>query len=294
MKSKQKKVCIFSLLVLFLAVVIQAQEKPVLSILPFTGPNIQKDELNTIEYLIQSYVSQLNKFQLLGTEDRDKILAELDFNNDTNNLTPSYMGNALSANFLLTGNLSRLNQDLILTLEVINVNNGEKASSSNIYKNMSELALDSQVLVRQLFSQEKEETNLPDTKLATSIRIESLYGLWQGDTGVEYVRVLSGNRALAILSSGAQMELSWQINGDNVEFVQVSENILKFFHPAPYAIAVQLVELADPVKWVFKITENGKTLTGLKYGTAVRYEKDIILEVYHNKSREALWHKSSK
>jgi len=285
---------LLGLSLLLLPLLLPAQEKQVIGILPFEGSEIQNDERQTIEYLIQSYVSQLELFRLVRSSDRDKVLAELEFAFRSGEDDFKRAGDLLSADFLLSGNIGALDNKWVLTLEVIKVQNGEKKSVSNIYKSMSELALDSHALVRQLFTDTREESAQETGRTARSIDVEQLYGLWQGDSGIENVRILSRNKALATLSSGAQMELSYRIEGDSVEFNQTSANTLRYFYPAPYAIAVQMVEIAEPVKWVFKLSDDGKRLTGSKFGTAVRYERDTILEIYRGRSREAEWNKTTR
>lgn len=294
MKNHRYHAVLVSILLIFIPLFLSAQELPVLGILPFESTDIQDDERQTIEYLIQSYVSRLEMFRLVRDSDRDKVLEELEFTLKSTDGTYTKAGELLAADYLLSGAIGSLEDNWVLTLEVLKVKTGEKKSVSNVYKSMSELALDSHVLVRQLFANKALASESPEVQSVRPIEPESLYGLWQGDSGVEYVRILTGNRALAILSSGAQMELSYRIDGTQVVFTQTSANNLRYFYPAPYAIAVQLVEIAEPVRWEFSLSEDGKSLSGTKFGTAVRYERDTILEVYRGRSREAEWNKTTR
>lgn len=294
MKNNRLQVVFASFFLLFIPLALSAQELPVLGILPFESSEIQPDECQTIEYLIQSYVSRLEMFRLVRDSDRDKVLAELEFTLKSADGTYEKAGELLAADYLLSGAIGSLEGNWVLTLEVLTVNSGEKKSVSNIYKSMSELALDSHALVRQLFVTKDAETTQVEVAQKKTIEAESLYGLWQGDSGVEYVRILTGNRALAILSSGAQMELSYRIDGTQVVFNQTSPNNLRYFYPAPYAIAVQLVEIAEPVRWEFSLSADGKRLSGTKFGTAVRYEREKILEVYRGRHRDAEWTKTTR
>jgi hypothetical protein len=75
---------------------------------------------------------------------------------------------------------------------------------------------------------------------------------------------------------------------------QSSANTERFYHPVPYKVAVQLVSLAKPMEWNLKSAAKGAVLRGTKTSTAVRYDRDTILEVIHNTVREAEWTRLGK
>jgi hypothetical protein len=121
-----------------------------------------------------------------------------------------------------------------------------------------------------------------------------LLGTWRGDTGIELVRLQRDGAGMAILSSGAQMNLNYTIEGNTVRVIQTSPNMERFYHPLPFSIARELAAYAEPMVWVFSLYDNGTALRGIKTATSVRYEGNTVLEILPNTVKEAEWIKSSR
>ncbi|MCX7656758.1 hypothetical protein [Treponema sp. J25] len=262
--------------------------KPIMVILPFSAVTEYQEETKTLEKLIAAYVIQEGQFTLAlpgETGEVPKTQGEsLDSPSDRSQLESLF-----SAQYIITGSVGKLGNKVILTLERIKLSDGQKITVSGRYATFEELLSHLSPLLEQLVWIEKKaspsgsETKEPITE-------ELLIGSWWGDRGIEMVRLFSGGKGQAILTSGAKMELSYSIQPQGVKIWQSSPNQDRFYHPVPYKVAQQLVDIARPMEWEFTIYEGGK-LKGIKRATAVRYEGETIIEVIHGSVREAEWTK---
>ncbi len=280
---------VFAFLALSLAVSAQ-DARPIVAVLPFEAAGADPDETRTIEGLVQSYVSELQGFRLISTADRDRVLHEQEISAALSD--SAKIGNLLSAHFLLAGSVGTIGEDRVLTIEVIKVSSGEKKSASSVHRSMSELALATRGLVQKIFA--VEEARPSEDLSAEEIRTEDLVGSWRGDKGIELVKVFKGGKAIAVFSSGAQMELSYRIEGGTVRFTQTSANSIRYYSPVPYPVAKELVAAAQPMEWIFRLNADATILRGVKVSTGVRYERDRVLEILRDASRDAEWARASR
>lgn len=283
-------------LFLSLSSIASAQDsRPVVALLPFESVDTSAAEKKTVENLVQSYVSELGDFRLVTQADREKALSEQEFAaavNDPSQNRASDANSLLTAHFLLSGSIGTLGDERVLTLEAVKVKTGEKKSVSSIYKSMSDLALGVRSLVLRVFERNDAASN--SQKTASVVKEENLVGTWRGDRGIELVRIFRGGKAFAVFTSGAQMELSYRIDGSEIRFTQTSRNVARFYHPVPYAVALDLVKIARPMEWDFRLAEDGSSLKGTKTATAVAYEGSKIKEIIKEAKRDAEWTKSDR
>lgn len=281
------------LIVVFLVLSLTAtaqDARPVVAVLPFEAAGTDPEETKTIEGLVQSYVSELQDFRLISTADRDRVLREQEISAALSD--SAKIGSLLSAHFLLAGSVGALGDDRVLTIEVIKVATGEKRSASSVHRSMSELALATRGLVQRIFAVEEESPS--EDQSAEEIRADDIVGSWRGDKGIELVKVFKGGKAIAVFSSGAQMELAYRIEGGTVRFTQTSANSIRYYSPVPYPVAKELVEAAQPMEWIFRLHADATVLRGVKVSTGVRYERDRVLEILRDASRDAEWTKPSR
>ena len=267
-------------------------QRPVVAILRFEALGVSENESKTIENLIQSYVSEFQDLRLVSQTDRDKVLVEQEFASVLNN--PEQLANLLSANFLLTGSVGAIGDDRVLSLDVIKVSSGEKKSISEIFKSINELALGTRTMTMRIFERDDDPISATQPIRMQVISADDILGTWKGDKGIEVVRISRGGKAMAILSSSAQMELAWKIEGTELYFQQISPNSTKFYHPVPYKIALELTSKAKPMRWSFSLFSDGMILKGTKTSSAVSYEGERVLEIIHGTSREAEWTRLSR
>ncbi|MFA6508024.1 MAG: hypothetical protein WCT14_18120, partial [Treponemataceae bacterium] len=142
------------LLLSFSPVLFAQDGRPVVAILPFESVDLNANEKQTIEKLVQSYISELGEFRLVTQSDREKALSEQEFAavvNDPGQSRPSDPGTLGTAQFLLSGSIGTLGDERILTLEAVTIKTGEKKSVSSIHRSMSDLALGVRALVLLVF-----------------------------------------------------------------------------------------------------------------------------------------------
>lgn len=288
-----------------LAVVLPAAaqaERPVVAVLPFTGADFSENEARSIEHLVQSYVSELREFRLASVRDRDRVLGEWEYESAVSPETSRDAGALLKSDFLLAGTVAALDGQVALTLEIVKVRTGEKKSVSGLFRTLGEAALGSRSLVSQIFERASSDAaaekadaavspadaEVPQDYQAAPTEAQ-LAGTWTGDRGVEQVRVMRGGRAVAYLSSGARMELTFAVEGPVVAFRQNSPNTEKFYHPLPFKVARDLASVARPFEWRFRLSVDGTSLRGTKTSSAARYEGEKLLEVVHGVPRDAEW-----
>lgn len=274
-----------------------AAAQPVVAVLPLEATGISDDEADTIDALVQSYVSSVDGFRLVAAADRERILSELEFAVAAGDPAKPKAAAFAAADFLLSASIRRVDATLVFTLEIIKVKTGEKKSYSGIYPNVSALLLDTRALVLRVFEREAPAAAAPAAaaaQTAPELTESRLIGSWRGDKGIELVRIQHGGTAVALMSSGAQMQLTYTISGSVLRIVQASPNIDRFYYPLPFAVAQQFAALAKPMEWTFELSADGASLRGKKTATALRYEQDKILEVIHGTIREAEWQRVAR
>ncbi|MCX7656586.1 MAG: hypothetical protein N2Z76_08690 [Treponemataceae bacterium] len=262
--------------------------KPTIVILPFSAISEYQEETRTLEKLITAYVLQEGQFILAlpeGMGEGGKTHGE-SFDSTSNR---PQLESLFSAQYIITGSVGKLGNRVILTIERIKLSDGQKITVSGRYTTFEELLSHLPPLLEQLvWIEKKASPSVSEAKEA--ITEELLIGSWWGDRGIEMIRLFGGGKGQAILTSGAKMELTYSIQPQGVKIWQSSPNQDRFYHPVPYKIAQQLVDIARPMEWEFTSYEGGK-LKGIKRATAVRYEGETIIEIIHGSVREAEWTK---
>jgi hypothetical protein len=195
--------------------------------------------------------------------------------------------------FILSGSIAVDQDNLILALKVTRVETGEAVYHISTHKTTTDLTLKVRSLVEAVFSAGLNEAF--DEKVQPELMTESkILGTWRGDTGVEIVRLQRGGTGIAILSSGAQMNLIHRIENNALRIFQISKNTERFYHPMPYTIARELSVRAEPWQYEFSLYEDGMTLRGVKIFTDVVYDETRIIELRPGAVREAEWTKASR
>jgi hypothetical protein len=168
---------------------------------------------------------------------------------------------------------------------------GETFYHTSIHKTTTDLTLRVHPLVETAFSAGFDGTfqeNIPREIITEA----GILGTWRGDTGVEIVRLQRGGTGIAILSSGAQMNLVYRIEDNTLKVTQISPNMERFYHPMPFEVARELRSRAEPWQYELFLHDNGAVLWGIKTFTGVRYEGNRIIELIPGSVRNAEWTKS--
>jgi hypothetical protein len=273
---------------LFLGMILSAlfagaeENKPVIGFAPFAIEGISAEEARIIESLIRSYIT-----------DQGEVIRSFDLSLmmiPASETDEAYAGMARVPDYTLSGSINLEEDNRILMLEISKPGTGERVSYTSVHKTTSELVLKIKSLVEAAFS---AETAPPREAVPEALTESGILGTWRGDAGVEWVRLQRGGSGIAILSSGAQMALEYTIEDNTLKVRQRSPNTERFYHPLPYGVAKQLADRAEPMRWELLLYEGGTSLRGIKTATAVRYERDTIIELLPASAREAEWVKAS-
>ncbi|MDR1211838.1 MAG: hypothetical protein LBK40_06370, partial [Spirochaetaceae bacterium] len=194
--------------------------------------------------------------------------------------------------FVISGSLRLEGDDRVLTLDLSNAHTGQTVQFTSVHKTTSELALKTRSLVQlAMDSSRPGSEGAGESENAEPLNESLVIGRWRGDAGIEMIRLQGGGAGLAVFSSGVQMNIRYRIQ-DNVLYVtQNSPNSERYYHPVPFGIARQLVELAEPMSWEFRLFANGTALRGQKTATAVEYSGDTIVNLHRGAVRNAEWAK---
>jgi hypothetical protein len=263
------------LYVFLLGTLLYAQEKHILvRIVPFTVENVRADEGKLIESLVVSYLSDMDGitvFSGTGGEGRDA-----------------------EESYELSGNIVLEKDNRVLYLNLNNPVKNLQKTQVYTYKTASDLALNVRSIVEDYFPELSQKTRREQDE-ALPINRLNIIGTWQGDSGVEIVRLSPNGKALAIFSSGSSMELSWTIEDRMLIITQVSPPSYRFFYPMPEQVARTIAEEADPMVWKFFLYENGAVLRGTVESTSAEYSgANEIKRIIHGKIQKSQWKKFSR
>jgi hypothetical protein len=239
--------------------------KPLIQLIPFAIEGLGPEEARFLSTLIQSYVTDIGE------------------------LEPEAQG----PDFILSGNITAEQDSRVLALKIIKSDTGETAYHTSFHKTTSDLTLKVRSLVEAAFSSGFGET-FQDKIPQEIITDGKILGTWRGDAGLEIVRIQGGGTAIAILSSGAQMNFIYKIEDNTLKLTQTSPNRIRFYHPMPLDVARELSSRAEPWRYELFLFDNGTVLRGIKTSTGVSYGDDGVVEFIPGSSREAEWTKSAR
>jgi hypothetical protein len=282
-----KQGAFFLLILAFFRAPLTAQEeKPVILFIPLTVQGLGPEESRIIESLIKSYIAAQGALVLASGE------ADFSSPSPVSDLFPGENANR-PPDYTLSGSISLERDSRILMLEIGKPALGEIAYHTSAHRSTSELVLKIRSLIDSAFAPGSgtEQPQMVEPELLTESRVA---GTWQGDAGIEMVRLRRGGRGTAFFSSGAQMELAYHIEQNTLKVTQISPNTERYYHPVPYGVAKQLVLEAEPMCWELLLYEQGIVLRGIKIATAVRYEENRVLEILPHSARDAEWTRTSR
>jgi hypothetical protein len=207
-----------------------AQEaRPVIRFTPFISQGISIEETRFIESLIQSYVADAGELILnYDNIPPDAYLSAGGLLTGSWNKTPDY---------ILSGSIYLERETRIFTLEIRDTHTNEITKTTTEHKTAGDLVLRSRSLVESIIKLpvltgvESAAVNETEREIPQIINENSIAGTWRGEPGIEIIRLQPGGRGTAFFSSGAQMNLSYVIEGNVLKIWQNSPNIERFYYP---------------------------------------------------------------
>jgi hypothetical protein len=258
----------------------------VIELMPLVIEGLGLEEARFISALVQSYVADIGEI----------LWSYNDPSSEETDGADSFamaLGETRQPDFILSGSITVDQDSRILVLKVVKAETGETVYHTSNHKTTTDLTLKVRSLVEAVFSAGLNGTFHQDAPQET-ITEEKVLGTWRGDAGVEIVRLQRGGTGIAVLSSGAQMNLIYKIENNTLRIFQISQNTERFYHPMPFTIARELSVRAEPWQYELFLYEDGATLRGVKVFTDVVYEDTRIIQLLPGSVREAEWTKTSR
>ena len=122
------------------------------------------------------------------------------------------------------------------------------------------------------------------------LRIKDISGFWQGDYDQAKVEIRSDGSGLIWLNDTETMRIRVTVSAQTVSVRQDEPNSPKLYLSVfPYTIAVQVVRLARPMSWEFRVTPELDRMVGKKETSYFYIEQSKVLQVDNIYSRDAVW-----
>ena len=275
------------------------ESKPVIQITPIAIQGLSAEEGRIVESLLISYLQIFGEVEIATTNGEIEsvnglLMVTSELQSAGSEDSESLLGRAIP-DVTISGSVAMDQYNRILILEISIPAINETAVYTSTHRTTSELLLNARALVESVFSRlesslrEAFQQSAQLSAIGEALTESGIVGTWRGDRGIELVRLQSNGRGVAIFSSGAQMNLAYTISDNTLRVMQISPNTERYYYPAPYLVAKELVEAAEPMQWEFLLFDQGNLLRGYKTNTAVVYEGNIVQELLPNTSREAEW-----
>jgi branched-chain amino acid transport system substrate-binding protein len=119
-----------------------AQERPVLTVLDFESDNLSRSEMRTIISLLSSALFRTGRYTVIDVAQRDTILKELEFSTSdcADAACQLRIGELLSANLIVVGNVQKIGSRHVLTAKVLEIGTGRTVSAADgIYSSLDDL-----------------------------------------------------------------------------------------------------------------------------------------------------------
>jgi hypothetical protein len=280
----------------FAAAADKSVAKPTLSILPFAALNgLSQGEVRSLQDLIVSYLDSLKVFTLME-KSADKASQA-----NGGPVEPA-------ADFSLRGTVSKPQGLYVLSLELLKRGSADVRMYSDNFDSLNSLLIRYREFVHAFLEKAAPGSALvAPQQTATSasaapslvkgyrasVALQDIIGVWQGDKGLSTVRLQSDGSGIASLS-GTAMRLKVRVVGGTILVDQDQPNAPEFYMGPTigFSLAKLIAKDARPMRWVFQLSLDGMTLSGIKETTLVDILDYKIRKLDNSYSREAAWTKS--
>jgi hypothetical protein len=263
------------------------------------------DELSVLENRFTSHMLEVGRqenYSIITIENRQPFLQSFPFGENVlafldrfpQSVPPRSRG-------IIIGEANRIGSRIYIDLHLYSVSSGELLlAHSADFPSIEESIAGSRSMVFSLFGFEEErdsrgiaqgvESQAGNDMAWQRPSMAYISGTWQGDTGLGAVTIESDGSGFANLSGTDRMRIRVTIDGDEVRVRQDEPNAPKLYLPLfPYSIATQIVGLARPMAWEFRLTADGEYLIGEKFTSYFFIEDGEISRVDNSYSRAATW-----
>lgn len=264
-----------------------------------SGDGVQDKELEALERVIASYVVEMDGYKVVDANGAE--IAAVD--PSTPHPAPPQVESpdkGAVAEFSLSARINRSGKLFVFTIERRDATTGEKKSVSQRFASVNDIVLKARSLTRRLFGQDDSvqpaatdpSSGLADIpKSKAPLSFTALAGFWKGDKGLDRVRISRDGKGSAILNSGVSMKIKLSVQDGRVIVEQDQPSLAAFFSSPSFSsdTAQEIADKARPMRWIFSVSENGDSLTGIKESVAVQRGSDGILKIDNGYTRDAVW-----
>jgi hypothetical protein len=247
-------------------------QKVVVLVHPLERENVEIEESSFIESLLYSYIAAMSDIEVL-----------LEANERPENM-----------DYELFGDLNNDGANIVITLNVKNLNNGEIVSYTSAHKNISEMALRLRSIVQLLFHEPAFPATSGDVPAAEAITLNAVVGLWRADGGIEMVNFQRDGTTTAFFSSGELMILKFTIEENVLKIIQNSPNRERYYQGQPYDIVRELTQKAQPLYFELQLFDNGLTLRGKRIETTAATDPKGGIQLTHNTEQPTEWKRHTR
>ena len=302
-----KRSIILGIMIILLAssgiVLAQAAKVPVVRVASFSGNALTPGELSTLERLVSSFIVELKLFRVMDNTGKELALTETE--NALAMGSSVGIGAALVADYIVSGSVGKVGDLFIFTLDNTKVSTSEKISVSETANTINDIVLKVKPLTRNLFgrpdipaasSGTPAATGRPDTgqtgadQFKPAVKLVDLVGTWQGDKGLESVRIFADGTGVAVLSGGGTMKIKISVTDSTVTVQQNQPNDPRMYRTEKISqsMAVRIAAKARPMRWIFRLTLDAVLLSGTKETIAASGSGDSI-QIDNSFTRDAQW-----
>jgi hypothetical protein len=267
--------------------------------------DFDSDELSVLENRVTSHLLEISReenYSILPIENRQPFRSAFPFGENALAFFDRYPESVPPrSRGVIIGEANRIGARVYLDLHMYSVSTGELLlAHSSDFAGIEQSISGARTMVLGLFGFEEDRDS---SGIAQGIRSQAgsdvewqrpsmsfIAGTWQGDTGIGAVTIETDGSGFANLSGSDRMRIRVTIDGEQVRVRQDEPNAPKLYLSLfPYSIATQIVNLARPMSWEFRLSADGELLIGEKFTSYFYIEDGEISRVDNTYSRDATW-----
>ncbi len=286
---------LFCVTLLIVSTIDAQQQQFVIKIAKFTSDILSNEELTTLEKIVASYVAELGQFRIIDSRGQEIALTEIENSLAMGNSVQPQM---LSAHYVITMHIGKINQSFAITIDIVKTATSEKRTKTEIVSSLNEVLITIRPMLYSLMGiqavspTQTMPTENGEYKFKPVIAVSDIVGVWKGDRGIETVRLYGDKTGIVVLTSGKTFKVKYQIVKDTLIVEQNQKNFPEMYvtQNITLATATIIAQKARPQKWIFKLSDSGQMLIGIKEsiyvtgsGTSVTVDNTYV--------REAVWSK---
>ncbi len=271
----------------------------------FEESQFQSSEITVLENRVTSHLLEVARqanYSIVPIEDRQAFRRFFPFGENALSFFDDYGGQIPArSRGVIVGQANRIGSRVYVDIHIYSLSSGELLiAHSDDFPDLETSISGSRGMVFSLFGFEEEQES---RGIAQGVERQSgsdvqwqrpsmayISGTWQGDTGLGAVTIESDGSGFANLSGDDQMRIRVSIEGEQVRVRQDEPNAPKMYLPLfPFSIANQIVSIARPMSWEFRLTDDGELLIGRKFTSYFYIEDGEISRVDNTYSRDATW-----